>query len=83
MIKPTLALLAAALLAGCGGHRLASCSGPSFALAGPDGAVAASPAVAPATPTALPVPKVKLETEPADQFVPHGGSMVYQKAEIR
>jgi hypothetical protein len=83
MIKPTFALLAVVLLAGCGGHQLASCSGPTFALAGPGGAVTASPAVAPARPTVLPAPKVKLETDPADQFVPHGGSMIYQKAEIR
>jgi hypothetical protein len=80
MIKPSLALLAVVLLAGCGGHQLAACSGSTFALAGPTGdaeAVAPVSAFRPALPARKPV------SEPADPFAPRGGSMVFQKADAR
>jgi hypothetical protein len=79
-MKPSLALMAAALLAGCGGHQLAARSGPTFALAGPAGtaeAAAPAPASRPALPARNPA------NEPTDLFTPRGGSMILQKADAR
>ena len=76
-MKSSLALLTVALLAGCGGHQLAACSGPTFVLAGP--AETASPVSAsrPALPARNPA------NEPTDPFAPRGGSMIFQKADAR
>lgn len=83
-MKSSLALLAVVLLAGCGGHQLAACSGPTFALAGPAGAAeAATPILASAgsVPTARPPAARKPGRAPTDSFAPQGGSMVFQKAD--
>jgi hypothetical protein len=85
-MKSSLALMALALLAGCGGHQLAACSGPTFALAGPAGAnEGAAPLAASLVPGAAahPAPTQKPANEPTDPFAPRGGSMIFQKADAR
>jgi hypothetical protein len=79
-MRSSLALLAVALLAGCGGHQLAACSGPTFALAGPAGAAEAAAPVSASRPA---LPARKPANEPTDPFAPRGGSMVFQKADAR
>ena len=86
MMKASLALMAVALLAGCGGHQLAACSGPTFALAGPAGAAEAVAPVAASLvpePAAHPAPTQKPANEPTDPLAPRGGSMTFQKADAR
>ena len=79
-MKSSLALLAVSLLAGCGGHQLAACSGPTFALAGPTGAAEAVARVSAFRPA---LPALKPANEPTDPLAPRGGSMILQKADTR
>lgn len=81
MIKASLALLALALLAGCGGHQLAACSGPTFALAGPARVIEGTAPLP--VPSAHPTPTQKPDSKPTDPFAPRGGSMIFQKADAR
>jgi hypothetical protein len=86
MIKPTFAVLGLALLAGCGGHKLAACSGPTFALAGPagvtEGAAPPGASLVPVPPAHL-APTQKPANKPTAPFAPRGGSMIFQKADAR
>lgn len=80
MMKASLALMAVALLAGCGGHQLAACSGPTFALVGPAGAAETAAPVSVSRPA---LPARKPANDPTDPLSPRGGSMIFQKADAR